>query len=39
MINEVLGHELASGVHALAIHALAPGEVPPPFPSPQAGEG
>lgn len=28
MINEVLAHELASGVHALAIHALAPDEAP-----------
>lgn len=26
MVNHVLGSELASGVHALAIHALAPGE-------------
>src|SRR5262245_13512998 len=26
MINETLGNELASGVHALAIHASAPGE-------------
>lgn len=26
MINRVLGSELASGVHALAIQALAPGE-------------
>ena len=26
MINETLAHELGSGVHALAIHALAPGE-------------
>jgi BolA family transcriptional regulator, general stress-responsive regulator len=26
MINETLGSELAGGVHALAIHASAPGE-------------
>jgi len=26
MINEALAHELASGVHALAIHAVAPEE-------------
>jgi len=26
MINETLAEELASGVHALAIHASAPGE-------------
>lgn len=26
MINETLAHELAEGVHALAIHATAPGE-------------
>jgi BolA protein len=26
MINQALAHELASGVHALAIHASAPGE-------------
>ena len=26
MINEVLASELAGGVHALAIHAAAPGE-------------
>lgn len=26
MINHVLSNELASGVHALAIHAAAPGE-------------
>jgi BolA protein len=26
MINETLAHELAGGVHALAIHAAAPGE-------------
>jgi stress-induced morphogen len=26
MINESLSGELASGVHALAIHAAAPGE-------------
>src|SRR5581483_2838446 len=26
MINEVLARELAGGVHALAIHASAPGE-------------
>jgi BolA protein len=26
MINETLGSELQGGVHALAIHALAPGE-------------
>ncbi len=26
MINEALAHEFASGVHALAIHAHAPGE-------------
>jgi BolA family transcriptional regulator, general stress-responsive regulator len=26
MINETLGSELAGGVHALAIHAAAPGE-------------
>jgi stress-induced morphogen len=28
MVNEALAHELRSGVHALAIHALAPGEAP-----------
>ena len=28
MINETLAHELKSGVHALAIHAAAPGEAP-----------
>jgi BolA family transcriptional regulator, general stress-responsive regulator len=28
MINAVLAGELAAGVHALAIHAAAPGEVP-----------
>jgi BolA protein len=39
MINEALAHELRSGVHALAIHALAAGEVPPSFPPPQAEEG
>ena len=27
MINQTLAHELSSGVHALAIHASAPGEV------------
>ena len=26
MINQALSHELAAGVHALAIHASAPGE-------------
>ena len=26
MINQTLSHELAAGVHALAIHASAPGE-------------
>jgi BolA protein len=26
MINQALAHELSSGVHALAIHASAPGE-------------
>ena len=26
MINQTLAHELSSGVHALAIHASAPGE-------------
>jgi stress-induced morphogen len=26
MINEVLAGELAGGIHALAIHAAAPGE-------------
>ena len=26
MINQTLAHELAGGVHALAIHAAAPGE-------------
>jgi BolA protein len=26
MINEILAGELAAGVHALAIHAAAPGE-------------
>jgi stress-induced morphogen len=26
MINETLGSELQGGVHALAIHASAPGE-------------
>ncbi len=26
LVNETLAHELASGVHALAIHADAPGE-------------
>jgi stress-induced morphogen len=26
MINEALAQELAGGVHALAIHAAAPGE-------------
>jgi len=26
MINQILSEELASGVHALAIHASAPGE-------------
>jgi BolA protein len=26
MINQTLSNELASGVHALAIHASAPGE-------------
>jgi BolA protein len=26
MINQTLAHELAAGVHALAIHASAPGE-------------
>jgi BolA family transcriptional regulator, general stress-responsive regulator len=26
MINQTLTHELAGGVHALAIHAAAPGE-------------
>ena len=26
MINRTLAHELSSGVHALAIHASAPGE-------------
>jgi stress-induced morphogen len=26
MINETLSSELAGGVHALAIHATAPGE-------------
>jgi stress-induced morphogen len=26
MINQVLGDELAAGVHALAIRALTPGE-------------
>ena len=26
MINNALAHELAGGVHALAIHAAAPGE-------------
>jgi len=28
MINDTLAHELKSGVHALAIHAAAPGEAP-----------
>ena len=28
MINDILAHELKSGVHALAIHAAAPGEAP-----------
>jgi BolA protein len=28
MINQTLANELASGVHALAIHASAPGEGP-----------
>lgn len=27
MINQALAHELSSGVHALAIHASAPGEI------------
>ena len=27
MINETLAQELAGGVHALAIHATAPGEI------------
>ena len=26
MVNQALAHELSSGVHALAIHASAPGE-------------
>jgi BolA family transcriptional regulator, general stress-responsive regulator len=29
MINDVLGSELQTGVHALAIHAVAPGEDAP----------
>jgi len=26
MVNQALAHELATGIHALAIHASAPGE-------------
>jgi BolA protein len=29
MVNETLASELGGGVHALAIHASAPGEAPP----------
>jgi stress-induced morphogen len=34
MINAALVRELAGGVHALAIHAAAPGETPPGQPNP-----
>jgi BolA protein len=36
MINAALADELAGGIHALALHASAPGETPPAAP-PQAG--
>lgn len=34
MINEALAAELGGGIHALAIHALAPGEGPGEAPPP-----